>query len=115
MYISNSTCLNIKFDLVTTHGMAAYLALVDSGATNNFIDQEVAKKMKMTPHKMNKPQLLYNVDGTENRSGRITHYYDFTVQQGKQESIQCFYIANLGKHQFILGYPWLEQFNPIIN
>ena len=100
---------------MTAHGMAAYSALVDSGATDNFIDQEVVKKMKMTPQKMDKPRLLYNVDGTENRSGRITHYYDFTAQQGKQESVQWFYIANLGKHQFILGYPWLEQFNPIID
>ena len=45
----------MKFDFMTAHGMAAYSALVDSGATDNFIDQEVAKKMKMTPHKMNKP------------------------------------------------------------
>jgi len=55
------------------------------------------------------------VDGTENRGGQITHCVHLYIQhEGKQKQAK-FFITNLGKDQLILGYPWLEEFNPEIN
>ena len=58
---------------------------------------------------------MYNVDGSENRSGRITNYCDLLIKQGRKESVQRFYLANLGRDRTILGFPWLCAFNPSID
>ena len=39
----------------------------------------------------------YNVDGTENKQGEMTHYCRLRVIYNDQEDLQEFYIANLGK------------------
>jgi len=37
------------------------------------------------------------------------------VKQGNKKVQQRFYVSNLGKDRFILGYPWFRAFNPDIN
>jgi hypothetical protein len=34
---------------------------------------------------------------------------------GKLEELQNFFITDLGMDRVILGYPWLETFNPRLN
>ena len=54
-------------------------ALIDSGAGGKFIDQNFAKQFKI--NKLDKPLKAYNVDGTENKRGKIRHYVNlkFTI------------------------------------
>jgi len=73
MYVGNHNSVQIEFEfLSTTHGRAAESALLDSGATNNFIDHQTASRLHIHPKELPRPHLLHNVDGTENRTGRIT-------------------------------------------
>ena len=58
---------------------------------------------------------MNNVDGTTNQSGLVKHYYDFHLKIGEQEAIQRFYIGGIGADCFILGFPWLQEFNLQIN
>ena len=113
MYVSNKNCVNVTFffDKQTV----AETALLDSGATNNFIDQETVKHLHIHMQCLLRPCILYNVDKTENRSGQITHYVDLKITRGMQVQIQWFYVTNLGTNRFILGFPWLYEFNPEIN
>jgi len=37
------------------------------------------------------------------------------VKQGNQKERQRFYVSNLGKDRFILGYPWFCTFTPDID
>ena len=115
MYVSNRNSVNIELSFSTIHGKAAERALIDSGATDNFIDQRTAKRLHLTPRQLKQPRLLYNVDGTENLSGRVTSYCDLLITRGKDESVQRFFLANLGKDRIILGFPWLHHFNPQID
>jgi len=55
------------------------------------------------------------VDGTNNCHGTITHACDLIVKQGNRKEQQCFYVLNLGKDRFILGYPWFRAFAPDID
>jgi len=50
-----------------------------------------------------------------NRHGTITHACDLMVKQGNKKVQQRFYVSDLGKDRFILGYPWFRAFNPDIN
>ena len=95
--------------------MAAKTALVDSGATENFLDHDMAKRLGITPKGLPTPQIMNNVDGTTNQTGLVKHFYNFCLKMGEQEAIQCFYIGGIGMDRFILGFPWLQEFNPQIN
>ena len=59
--------------------MADKQALVDSGATNNFMSPAFARKMGLGMKKLDNPRKIFNIDDTENKSGSITHYLDLDV------------------------------------
>jgi hypothetical protein len=56
MYIFRSdNRLEVPIKLHLFKGMAEELALIDSGATENFIDQETIKKLKLGTRKLKEP------------------------------------------------------------
>ena len=114
MYVSETrNCINVSF--IFDDSKEAEHALLDSGATDNFIDQRTIKRLNIPMRRLDRPRILYNVDKTENRDGRITHYIDLEITRGMQIRIQRFYVADLGVDRFILGFPWLYEFNPEID
>jgi predicted aspartyl protease len=54
--------------------MANEKALLDSGATENFIDETTWQRLGIGQKELGKPITVTNVDGTENKKGKITHY-----------------------------------------
>ena len=116
MYIFRSdNRLEIPITLSSFKGTAEEIALIDSSATENFIDQDTIEKLKLGTKKLETPVGLRNIDGTFNKSGQITHYLDLLVSRGNKKSTEHFYVTNLGSDQMILGYPWLQTFNPNID
>jgi len=63
--------INILFQFHTVRKTANKKALLDSGATENFLDENVWKQLQIRSFKLVKPLTLYNVDGTENGKGKI--------------------------------------------
>ena len=61
------------------------------------------------------PHRVFNMDGSENKQGILTHYCLLRVKKGKEEDLQRFYITSLGGDHAILGYPWLHRFDPTID
>ena len=61
---------------------AETLALLDSGATENFISQEYAKYLHLPIKKLPEARKLFNVDGTPNRAGDLHHYVDLITRTG---------------------------------
>ncbi len=61
------------------------------------------------------PLTVYNVDGSENKQGKVTHYCWLRILLTGQTKLQMFYIMALGKDGIILGYPFFYTFNPTIN
>ena len=95
--------------------MAKEIALVDSGATENFIDIDVWKHLKIGRFRLDKAIPVHNVDKTMNKRGAIDSYCWLKVKLGEQERNTKFYLTSIGKEWFILGYPFLEAFNPSID
>ena len=50
---------------------AETVSLLDSGATENFLNIDYAKWLRLPIKKMSSPRKLYNVDGTENKAGEL--------------------------------------------
>ena len=57
----------IRFYLHSATKRAETTALLDSGATENFMDLMYTQWAKLPIKRMKDPQKLYNVDGTENK------------------------------------------------
>jgi len=49
-------------------------ALVDLGATMNFIDRVIMENNNLVIHKLANPYHVINVDGTPNKAGQVTEY-----------------------------------------
>jgi hypothetical protein len=90
-------------------------ALLDSGASENLIDEETWKTLGIGAFVLPKPITIYNVDGMDNKQGKITKYCWLKVKRENQEHQMRFYLTGIGKDRFILGYPFLLAFNPQIN
>src|SRR5487761_490078 len=105
--------LSIKTNV--SHGLkiAETTALIDCGAEGRFV-HESAVEMKHAK-KLRYPLKAKNVDGSENKKGKITHqimlHYD--VQGVKMKDY--FFITDIGDQKIILGIPWLKRCNPQIN
>jgi hypothetical protein len=81
-------------------------ALGDTGATGNFIDNDYVQNKQITRIPMTQPIDVYNVDGTKNKKGTITHYAKLLTTIGGKQTWETYYITGLGKQKKILGLPW---------
>jgi predicted aspartyl protease len=107
--------LNIPILFTNKEGMVADQALIDSGATENFMDKATARRLGMGQIQMHIPKMVKNIDGTENREGWIMHFCILHTTLGGKEKAQRFYITSLGQDRMILGYPWLHDYNPRVD
>lgn len=58
---------------------------------------------------------MFNIDGTKNKIGSITHCTWVKTKIGEQETNTRYLITGLGKQDVILGLLWLKKNNPMIN
>jgi hypothetical protein len=77
--------------------MADEKALLDSGATENFVDETTWQQLGIGHKELEKPITVTNVDGMENKKGKITHYCWLRIQKGTRDKLQRFFITNLGQ------------------
>src|SRR5271154_1109525 len=71
--------------------------------------------MKLLPRNLKEPIMAYNVDGTLNKKGTIKQFVKLNLDiLGKTYDTRLL-ITGLGKQKIILGFPWLQLTNPVIN
>ena len=90
-------------------------ALLDSGASGKFIDQDYAQKIHAKRKNLERPIQVYNVDRTPNKKGTITQYIELEFEIHKQKRKHRLLVKGLGNQQTILGFTWLKEMNPIID
>jgi RNase H-like domain found in reverse transcriptase/Reverse transcriptase (RNA-dependent DNA polymerase) len=115
MYISNWNALHIPFTFKSAQGTTNEHVLLDSGATENFLDHWMVEHLQLRTWKLPVTRKVHNVDGTENHSGTITDYTTLSIKKGEEEHCHQFYVTDLGKDWAIFRYPWLKSFNPPVN
>ena len=86
--------------------------LVDSGATDNFMNPAFMKRMGIGLRTLDKPKNIFNIDNTANQAGQITHYTTLSVTTGGTTQEMRFLITNIGREDVLLGYPWLAAYEP---
>ena len=94
--------------------------LIDSGASGNFVNKQYAED-KFVPYQLEDPIPVRNADGSENRGGPISEDIDVWIDatdasHGEMRQRLRLEIVDLGKtYDVILGFPWLQQWNPMID
>jgi hypothetical protein len=112
VYITRYQSMHIPVSICTRYFMADKKALVDSGATDNFMHPTFAKRMGLGMKTLPKPKKIFNIDNTTNKSGMITHYLDLDVVTKGVHKEMRFLITDIGQEEVLLGYPWLATFEP---
>ena len=107
--------MTVRFYIHSIAKRAEAIALLDSGATENFMNLSYTRWLKVPIKQLEKPRKLFNVDGTENRSGELCFYMDLQVRTGGQNIDLWFFLSDLGEHKAILGYPWFAAIQPKID
>ena len=77
-------------------------ALVDSRATENFLDFRMVTRWRLGTQQLEMPRQVFNVDGTENQLGQVTKYCTLRITCGDMDQLQMFYVTNLGTDRVIL-------------
>jgi hypothetical protein len=96
MYIKKRKALEIPVDFVTYNGQENIKALINSRATNNFIDIGTVDKLKPGMQEIAKPRQVYNIDGTSNQAGLIEQSVHLYIEKGEQKVLTQFFITSLG-------------------
>jgi hypothetical protein len=112
VYITHYQSMHIPVSIHTSYFMANKQALVDSGATDNFMHPNFTKRMGLGMKVLPNPKKLFNIDNTTNKSGMITHYLDLNVVTKGIHKEMHFLITDIGREEILLGYPWLATFKP---
>src|SRR5579863_7700035 len=115
VYISLRKSMTIWFFIHSRSKRAESIALIDSGATENFMSLEYAKYLHLPIRHLPVTRKLFNVDRTPNKSGELQYFTDLQVRTGSQHTRLRFFLTNLGENKAILGYPWFAAVQPRIN
>jgi hypothetical protein len=86
-----------------------------SGATDNFLNPCLIKHLRLGMRPLECPRKIWNIDGTNNQAGMLTHYVNLEVCTGPKEEKMQFLVTGLRNKELILGYPWLSMFEPQFN
>ena len=87
----------------TKYLRAAIHALLDSGATENFISPKITHHFRLPMHELKKPWLIRNVDGSRNSIVSVTHTITLQVHDDQEKYNQCFFVIDLGGDDMLLG------------
>ena len=122
MYATVSSCRLQEIDPHSKHfRIGVHLAgektraMLDSGATGLFINRQYAAQRKLPTFPLNDQLPLYNIDGTPNKAGTITHFCRARLVTGDHDQEWDFLVTDLGPEDLILGLPWLRAVNPKVD
>lgn len=90
-------------------------ALIDSGATSNFIDLAFVHQKKLNPQKLRSPVPLHVIDGRPIASGAITHACTANLTMRGELITLTLDMTQLGSYPIVLGMPWRRHTNPRID
>jgi len=76
-------------------------AMIDSGATEDFIDREVCNKNRIKMIKAKNAREIYLADGKPSAMGPVTHMTKVPMDIISHRELATFQVANLKNHEVI--------------
>ena len=113
--LPNERTLRILIKISVNHQIIDTTAIIDCGATGNFIDPGRTSLTEFPLQRLEQPVKAYNIDGTTNSKGNIVWETHVNLLFPKHTENVRLMVLNLGRKQIILGMPWLKKWNLVIN
>ena len=110
-----SLVIKVEIQTTDTAEVKSGPALVDCGATGQFMDRDYVEQNRLTTRKLQCAIPVFNVDGSPNEAGSITEIVDAILHYNGHTERTSFAVTSLGKQDIILGFTWLREHNPEIN
>jgi hypothetical protein len=110
VFLLNRQSMSIQVFIHTMSKRAETPALLDSGATENFINHQYATHLQLPTKRLEKARKVYNVDGTLNKKGDILFYTDLKVRTRQKYTNMRFFLTDLGP-QRLRAYPATRYFH----
>jgi len=115
VYMSACKSMTVRFYMHSAKKWAEGIALIDSGATENFMSLNYAQWLGLPIKRLEKPRRLFNVDRTENKAGKLQFYTNVSLQTGTKHTNHWFFLSDLGEVKAIFSYPWFADTQPKID
>jgi len=110
-----SIILLIEVSTTDTSEVHSVKVLLDSGATDNFIDRDFVRTKGINTWSIFRPIPVYNIDGSPNEAGQISEVVDVVLCYKTHSKRTLLAVSSLGRQNMILGYTWLKDHNPEVN
>jgi hypothetical protein len=105
VYFLKENAIYVPFKLHGCNHMAKGMALLDSGATYNFMDKRMARQLKIGTKPLAVPRTIRNINRTHNQNETLNRYTNFKVTVNHHKEILHFYITDLAKDMVIFSFP----------
>jgi len=105
----------VQIRLHSTKRQVTINAMIDSGATEDFIDKEFCSKYNIRTTQAKTIREVYLAEGRPSAMGPITHTAKVPMDIGSHRELAIFQVAKLPNHEVILGMPWSKQHSPRID
>jgi aspartyl protease len=90
-------------------------ALLNSGTTESFIHPRVIHELQLFTSQLHHLWTIQNVDGMNNKLGEVMDKVQLSIRHEDYNKKHRFLVADIGEDDIILGYPFLEATNPLID
>uniref|UniRef100_A0A803SRK7 Gypsy retrotransposon integrase-like protein 1 n=1 Tax=Anolis carolinensis TaxID=28377 RepID=A0A803SRK7_ANOCA len=91
-------------------------AMIDSGATNNFIDREYADSLGLQYHDFKNARVVQAIDGRPLKTGPVSQWSEPTRMWIREHMEEIsFFVTEVPHFPVILGIPWLTLHDPSIS
>ena len=97
--------MSIGVEKLNMHEGITVKALLDSDATEMFIDKRIAARHGFKLKKLERPIMVKNMDGTNNSRGAIIHQVECNMYYKSHVERMRMNVYDLGKKEVILGMP----------
>ena len=94
---SSNQTIQALFSFETAKHKTEERALLDSGASHNFIDICTIWRLGIGTKRLDEPRQVMNVDGTTNKAGDISKYTNLTITYKDRMATLPFFVTNLRK------------------
>ena len=110
-----SIVLPIEISTTDTSEVYSVKALLDSGATGNFIDKDFVCMKGISTRSISHPIPVFKVNGSPNEAGQISEVVDIILRYKTHSERTLPAVSNLRKQSMILNYTWLKDHNLEVN
>jgi hypothetical protein len=89
--------------------------MLDSGTSGNFINKDFVEKNKIPKTKKKNKKRIKVIDSRDIADGVIE--FECLIKMHINEHVEELYldVTSLGRHDLVLGIPWLKTHNPSID